>query len=148
MTAGASETAAAAQNAAETAALAAQSAVQAVPFYNWTGYFMGVALMFLMLGMLWFGARFLRQKGGMRFFGQTDALNVDSRLVLSPRKHLLVVRYRGKRLLLGVTEHNISLLSEDPLDEGETPGDPQAEAQSVAPGGKFKDILHDFNKRK
>lgn len=132
---------------------AAAEAALAVPAYSWTGYFMGLALMFVMLAILWLGARLLRQKCGLRFFGQTVGLGVEARLALSPRKHLLVVKYRNKRLLLGVTEHNISLLSEDPLGEGETPekslGGIGADSAGEHCGitGKFKDMLHDLNKR-
>lgn len=128
---------------------AASGAAQAVPSYSWTGYFMGLALMFVMLAFLWLGARFLRQKGALRFLGRAAGLSVESRLVLSPRKHLLVVKYRNKRLLLGVTEHNISLLSEDPLEDGETWDDTEAAAgENGGITGKFKDMLHDLNKRK
>lgn len=130
---------------------AAAGAAQAVPAYSWTGYFLGLALMCVMLAILWYGARFLRQKGALRFFGQTAGLSVESRLVLSPRKHLLVVKYRNKRLLLGVTEHNINLLSEDPLEDGEAPVEGDEADQAGEAGGitaKFKDMLHDLNKRK
>lgn len=140
---------------ADLAAGAAQGAVESaavnVPTYSWSGYFMGLAVMFLMLTMLWYGARWIKRSGSLRFFGMTPSLNVESRLSLGPRKHLLVVRYRGKRLLLGVTEHNINLLSEEPLDADELAGE-QAEEGVAIPragiSGKFKDILNDINKRK
>lgn len=135
--------------AAETVQNAAGQAAQAAPAYSWTGYFMGIALMFVMLALLWFGARVMKQKGGLRFLGQTPDLNVESRLSLGPRKHLLVVRYRGKRLLLGVTEHHIGLLDEEELsaEEAAEPAQP-APGGSGGLGGKFKDMLHELNKRK
>jgi len=36
-----------------------------------------------------------------------------SRLMLGNRQSVAVVRYRGKDLLLGVTEHNVNLLAEE-----------------------------------
>ena len=139
--------------AAETATSAAETATQAaqvVPTYSWTGYFMGIALMFIMLGLLWFGARLMKQKGGLRFFGAVPGFNVESRLALGPRKHILVVRYRGKRLLLGVTEHNINLLSEESLGAGEEAEEPGPAEAGSAGGitGKFKDMLNEINRRK
>lgn len=138
---------------ADMALSAVQSAAVNVPTYSWSGYFMGLAVMFLMLAMLWYGARWIKRSGSLRLFGMTPSLNVESRLSLGPRKHLFVVRYRGKRLLLGVTEQNINLLSEDALDEDELAGQQITEtaaAQAAHTGitGKFKDILNDINKRK
>lgn len=120
------------------------------PSYSWTGYFMSVALMCLMLGLLWFGARFIKQKGGLRFLGMTANLNVESRLSIGPRKHILVVRYRGRRLLLGVTEHNINLLSDERLseDELEAAGAGNGAEASGGLAKKFKEMLHDSDKHK
>lgn len=135
-----------ATNIAETAA----GAASAVPSYSWTGYFMGIALMFVMLGLLWFGARLMKQRGGLRFLGVAPGFNVESRLSLGPRKHIIVVRYRGKRLLLGVTDHNINLLSEEPLPDGEEAEEATLASTGEAGGisGKFKDMLHELNRRK
>lgn len=146
----ASQTAQAAGAAVQNATDVAVGAAQMVPSYSWTGYFLGLALMFVMLALLWFGARLMRQKGGLRLLGQSSALSVETRLALSPRKHLLVVKYRNKRLLLGVTEHNISLLSEDPLEEGEEALEDEAGSAGMNGGmaGKFKDMLNDLNRRK
>lgn len=145
-----SQSAAQAASGAEVLAQNAAQAAAAVPSYSWTGYFLGIALMCVMLAFLWFGARLMKQKGALRFFGMTADFNVESRLSLGPKKHLLVVRYQGKRLLLGVSDHNINLLTQEELSEEEL-----AEAKSAAPAehstgftGKFKDILHDLNKRK
>lgn len=134
------------------AAEAASGAGQAVPGYSWTAYFMGLALMFVMLALLWLGARLMRRQGALRLFGQTAALNVESRLSLGPRKQLLVVKYRGRRLLLGVTEQQINLLQADPPEEdeaGEEPAPaPTLTGENASITGKFKDMLHDLNKRK
>lgn len=137
-----------ASEAARAAAETAAGAAQAVPGYSWTAYFMGLALMFVMLALLWLGARLMRRQGALRLFGQTAALNVESRLSLGPRKQLLVVKYRGRRLLLGVTEHQINLLQADPLEEDEAGEEPGQAGENATISGKFKDMLHDLNKRK
>lgn len=141
-----------------TAQIASEGAAQVVPVYSWNGYFMGLAFMFIMLGLLWFGARFIKQKGGLRFLGQTPSLNVESRLSIGQRKHILVLCYQGKRLLLGVTDHHISLLAEEScesehLDGDESSGEaPLSQSEHLHEGRglgiKFKDMLHDLNKSK
>ena len=46
-------------------------------------------------------------------------LAIESRLALGPRKYLAVVRYNDERLLLGITDHAICLITrEGPDDQG------------------------------
>ena len=42
-----------------------------------------------------------------------DALVMESQLPLGPRKGLMVVRFLNRRLLLGVTDQQITLLTEE-----------------------------------
>jgi flagellar protein FliO/FliZ len=54
----------------------------------------------------------------MRFgMGDGPSLRLESRLALGPRKWIMAVRYMDKRLLIGVTDQNISLLATTPLEQ-------------------------------
>ncbi|MDR2502794.1 MAG: flagellar biosynthetic protein FliO [Deltaproteobacteria bacterium] len=141
----------------ETQATTAQAKTEALgtlPEYSLSGYFSGLSFLFVLLALLWFGARFLRRQGALRLFGQTPGLEVESRLSLGPKKNLLVLRYRDKRLLLGLTEHHISLLdssfAEDedaPEGRRETPTTPLADAPPEA-AASFRKLLHGFTRKK
>lgn len=65
-----------------------------------------LGLIFLMLH---FGKNFLSKKMGLG--NREDILKIISRTYLGPKKELVVVETSGDLLLLGVTEHNISLIS-------------------------------------
>jgi flagellar protein FliO/FliZ len=73
--------------------------------------------MLLVIGVLWGGLWLMRRSG--RFAGMIrpgglsrDDLFLERQLPLGQRKHLLVVRFLNKRLLLGVTEQRITVLAE------------------------------------
>jgi flagellar biosynthetic protein FliO len=102
--------------AASGAASGLAQAAPAIPSVAWSGYLMTLALLFLLLAALWFALRFLKKRGNLRFFGTNADLQIESRLSLGPKKNLLIVRTPHKRLLLGVTDHHISKISELPLD--------------------------------
>ena len=101
-------------------ALAAEGTPLALPDVNftWKGYFNALAVLCFLLGIffaaLWLIRRFAR--GGMRLVGGGPELSVESRLALGPKKWVMAVRYMDKRLLLGVTDTNITLLTETPLE--------------------------------
>ena len=87
--------------------------------FSWKGYFEALAilcfLLFVFFAALWLLRRFAR--GGMPFgVGGGPELRVESRLALGPRKWVIAVRYMDKRLLLGVTDKSITLLTEMPLE--------------------------------
>ena len=70
-----------------------------------------------------------------------DALIMEAQMPLGPRKGLTVVRFMGKRLLLGVTEQNITLLaSEDTVShENESKSFRQALDDAAADAGPSGD---------
>jgi len=118
------------------------------PVFSWGGYFMALGFMFLLLGLLWFALRFLKKSGGLRFFAGDSGLQVESRCALGPKKHLLVVRYLDKRLLLGVTEHHISLLGEYPSDDDvETDKGISPNSEPAPVPDRFKKLLASADKR-
>ena len=83
---------------------------------SWSGYFQALALLFGILGLLWFAVWLLRRRSDMRIV-QGLGLRIESRLALGPKKWLIVARFLDKRIMLGVTDHQITLLSEHPLEE-------------------------------
>lgn len=101
----------------QAAALPPDSAV--MPSFSWSGYFMSLAVLCLLLAALWFALRFIKRRGGLRAFGGNEDLRLESRFSIGPKKNLLVVRLADRRLVLGVTDHHISRLAELPLHQGE-----------------------------
>lgn len=88
---------------------------QPVPEFSWAGYFQAIGILLFLLLALWYCLRLLRRVGGGRFFtsqANRQTLCLEAQLPLGPRKGLFVVRFLNKRLLLGVTDQNISLLTE------------------------------------
>lgn len=83
--------------------------------FSWSGYFMTIAVLCLLLAGLWLALRWLKKRGTLRRFGGNEEMEMESRLSLGPKRNLLIVRLRDRRLLLGVTEHHISKLAELPL---------------------------------
>jgi flagellar protein FliO/FliZ len=84
---------------------------------SWQGYLQAIGTMFLVVGVLGGGLWLMRRSG--RFAGMPrpgafsrDGLFLERQLPLGQRKHLLVVRFLNKHLLLGVTEQRITLLAE------------------------------------
>lgn len=84
--------------------------------FSWSGYFQAIGILCLLLAALWFLVWCIRRYGKFNFLPRPGALPKESlvmeaQMPLGPKKGLVVVRFLDKRLLLGVTEHQISLLS-------------------------------------
>ncbi|MCJ2166059.1 MULTISPECIES: flagellar biosynthetic protein FliO [unclassified Pseudodesulfovibrio] len=84
-----------------------------------TGY------LFLLLGVIFLAYYLLKRFGvpGALTSGRSGP-RLLSRLMLGNRQSVAVIRYRDKDLLLGVTEDNITLLSESQADADEEPPAP------------------------
>ena len=107
--------------------------------FSWGGYFQAIGVMLLLLAALWVCVWLMRKYGRFRFVPKAgslphDALYTEAQLPLGPRRGLLVVRFMDKRLLLGVTEAQITLLQEAPLGTDAEKGDKHVE---------FKELLED-----
>lgn len=99
--------------------------------FSWSGYLQALGVMCVLLGALWFAVWAIRRYGKFNFLPRPgslprNSLVMEAQMPLGPRKGLMVVRFMNRRLLLGVTEHQISLLLEE-------------KAQNEQAG--FKDIL-------
>lgn len=86
--------------------------------FSWSGYVQALGILCLLLAALWFGVWAIRRYGKFNFLPRPgalprDALAMEAQMPLGPRKGLMVVRFLNRRLLLGVTEHQISLLTEE-----------------------------------
>lgn len=116
------------------------SLLSALPDVNlsWSGYFEALAILCFVLALLW-GALWLmkRARSGSGFLASSaPGMRIESRLALGPKKWILVVRYLDRRLLVGVTEQTISLLTDMPVEEEAAAAAPPPRARIKKPEGK------------
>lgn len=93
--------------------------------FSWGGYIQALGIMCVLLAGLWFAVWAIRRWGKFNFLPRPgslprDSLIMEAQMPLGPRKGLMVVRFMNRRLLLGVTEHQISLLVEDKAQDGQS----------------------------
>lgn len=100
---------------------AASSAATVIPdiSLSWGGYFQALAILCFILAALWILVWFIRRTGTAGVAASSPSMRIESRLALGPKNWLYVVRCQDKRLILGVSEKNISLVSESKLTEEE-----------------------------
>lgn len=88
---------------------------------GWGSYAQSIGILLLLLGalygLLWFVKKVGMNKGFRGKKGDQLTLQVEERFHLAPKKQLVVVRFLNKRLLLGVTDHQINLLSETETED-------------------------------
>lgn len=95
----------------------------AQPGFSWGGYFQAIGILCLLLAALWFGVWLIRKYGKFNFLPRPgslpkDALVMEAQMPLGPKKGLMVVKFCNRRLLLGVTDQQITLLTEEsPQDD-------------------------------
>lgn len=99
--------------------------------FSWSGYIQALGVLFLIVAALFLALWFLRRKGGLKMLTGQGDLYLESRLALGPKKYLFVVRFLNKRLLLGVTDQQITMLTELPNDEDDTGHTELDEAQAA-----------------
>ena len=86
---------------------------------SWAGYFEALAILFFILAALWVVLRIVRKRGGGFLTGGGSAMRVEHRLALGAKKWIVVARILDRRLVLGVTDQQITMLTE--LDPDECP---------------------------
>lgn len=77
-----------------------------------TGYFEMMGYLLLILAGVWLLLCLLRRGGVGLFSPERQVMAVESRLALGPKKWMIVARVHGRRLVLGVTDHTVSMLAE------------------------------------
>jgi flagellar protein FliO/FliZ len=110
---------------------------------SWGGYFQALAIVCFCLALLWAVLWLLKRRGGFSLSGASaPGLKVENRLALGPNKWILVVRYQERRLIVGVTDKSIRLLSEMGPDDP-VPGNAEEAAKNAdAPSGlSFASLL-------
>ena len=85
---------------------------------SWGSYIQAVGILFLLVALLWLVVWVVRRFGKFNFLPRPGALPkgalvMEAQLPLGPRKGLMVVRFLNRRLLLGVTDQHITLLTEE-----------------------------------
>jgi flagellar protein FliO/FliZ len=88
---------------------------QADPMASFNPGFSGIAVTVIVLGVL-FAAAWLLRRGTFALPGRKRPLgfSIETAFSLGERRSLAVVTVEGRRLLLGLTPTNISLISELP----------------------------------
>lgn len=84
-----------------------------------------VGALLLILAAMFAGFYILRRfghKAGLGIMSRSDMV-MEGQMGLGPRKSIVVVRHHNKRMVLGVTDNNINLLSEEYLVGDEAEGD-------------------------
>lgn len=86
--------------------------------FSWGGYFQAIGILCLLLALLWFAVWCIRRYGKFNFMPRPGSLPkkslyMEAQMPLGPKKGIMVVRFLNRRLLLGVTDQQITLLTEE-----------------------------------
>ena len=100
-------------------------AQEPVPGFGWGDYFQGIGIMLLLLFVFWYILKLMRKYGNGRFLPNQrllprDSMYLEGQLPLGQGKSIVIVNVLGDRLVLGVTEKNINLLSKTGTNHAET----------------------------
>lgn len=79
----------------------------------------GLALLFLLASVYFVNKKLSQKRAGAPF--NHDSIKVVSQKYLGPKRQLTLVRVSGEYLLLGVTDHNISLIKQLAIVDDEIP---------------------------
>ena len=118
---------------------AAEGTVEVVRSGGWWMWLQTLGILAVVLAAMGFAFKWLRKAGfGRSFGGSTAAVQVLSRGYLTNKHQMVLVRFGGRVLLLGVGPQNLNLLSEV--------SDPAEVAQVLArlEGGKPGSISQEF----
>jgi flagellar protein FliO/FliZ len=125
---------AAAQNATVSAGRLAPDAA-----WSWSGYFEALALICFLLALLWLLMRFVSKRGGAPgLLLSARGLHVESRLALGPRKWVFLLRCLDRRLLIGVTDHAITMLADLETRDNAPPEQTTSEPSEYSDDGSGK----------
>ncbi|MEZ0575694.1 flagellar biosynthetic protein FliO [Halodesulfovibrio aestuarii] len=112
---------------------------------GWGSYIQAIGILLLLLGglygLLWFVKKVGMNKGFRGKKGGKLTLDIEERFHLAPKKQLVVVRFLNKRLLLGVTDHQINLLSETETEDDSSDSSDTKEFKKIM--GQLRDTDSD-----
>lgn len=95
------------------------------PSTTWGNYFQGLGIMLLLLFAFWYILKLMRKYGNGRFLPNQkllprDSMYLEGQIPLGQGKSVVIVKVLDERLILGVTEKNINLLSKTGINHAET----------------------------
>lgn len=101
------------------------SSQDTIPSFGWGNYFQGIGIMLLLLIVFWYILKLMRKVGNGRFLPNQkllprDSMYLEGQLPLGQGKSIVIVKVLDERLVLGVTEKNINLLSKTGTNHAET----------------------------
>lgn len=114
--------------------------------FSFGSYLRALGVLFLAVAVLWFILRLVRRHA--KSFSHVRAgldrslLRMEAQLPLGQRRGLIVIRFEGQRLLLGVTEHSITRLAAEIPDD-----DPTADTTNDQ-NSPFAAIMNAFGRNK
>lgn len=96
-----------------------------IPAFSWGSYFQAIGIMLFLLLVFWYVLKIVKKVGNGRFLPNQkllpkDSMYLEGQLPLGPGKTLVVVRVLNERLVLGITEKNINLLTKTGMYHEET----------------------------
>lgn len=96
-----------------------------IPSFSWGSYFQAIGIMLFLLLIFWYVLKIVKKVGNGRFLPNQkllpkDSMYLEGQLPLGPGKTLVVVRVLNERLVLGITEKNINLLTKTGMYHEET----------------------------
>ncbi len=82
--------------------------------FDWAGYIQAIGILCLLLAAMYGALWAVRRFGGVGKGGalRPGDMRVEGQMTLGPKRSVMVVRILNRRLLLGVTDHSINLLTE------------------------------------
>ena len=100
--------------------------------FSWSGYFMAIGGLLLVLAMLWVLVWVLRKRGAFpgAALMSRNAFKLEATLPLGPKRAVMLVRFLNSRYLLGVTDQQITLIKE--LEEQDAQGNHSSKSGSAS----------------
>ena len=83
----------------------------------WGNYLEAIGILCFAIGGLWLLLWLIRRRRYGGSFARVPSMYIESRLALAPRKWVVITRFKNKRLILGLTEENVTLLTEMEVDD-------------------------------
>lgn len=96
-----------------------------IPAFTWGNYFKAIGIMLLLLVLFWYVLKMVRKVGNGRFLPSQkllprNSMYMEGQLPLGQGKSIIIVRVLNERLVLGVTEKNINLLTKTGMNHAES----------------------------